>query len=78
MFFWRWNPEFIRDARDGIPPRFMQDPPSCMHHQKPNSNPVFAAKERSKVFKVVKRGYLRPVALENTQSLMHYFSVPKG
>ena len=77
-FFWRWEKEFIREVRDGIPPRFFEDPPSCRDIQKPNPNPIFAGKERSKVFKVVKRGYLKLVEKDQTKSLMHYFSVPKG
>jgi hypothetical protein len=77
-FFWRWDPEFIREVRDGIPPRFTHEPPSCMDRQRPNPNPGFASKERSKILKVLKRGYLYPVPMANTRSLMHYFSVPKG
>jgi hypothetical protein len=77
-FFWRWPREYIRDTRDGVPPRFVHEPPACMDRQRPNANPEFAKQERSKVFKVIKRGYLRPVKIEDLQSLMHYFSVPKG
>jgi hypothetical protein len=77
-FFWRWEQEFVREVRDGIPPRFTHEPPSCMDRQRPNSNPLFAEKERAKVFKVVKRGYLRPIERRSIESLMHYFSVPKG
>jgi hypothetical protein len=49
-----------------------------MERQRPNSNPVFAKKERKKVFKVIKRGYLRPADRKDILSHMHYFSVPKG
>jgi hypothetical protein len=77
-FFWRWPTEFVREIRDGMPPRFLHDPPACMDRQGPNANPLFAEKERNKVFKVIKRGYLRPVQRRDLQSLMHYFSVPKG
>jgi hypothetical protein len=77
-FFWKWPPEFVREVRDGMPPRFVHDPPACMDRQRPNSNPLFAEQERKKVFKVIKRGYLLPVRRENLRSLMHYFSVPKG
>jgi hypothetical protein len=49
-----------------------------MDRQHPNANPLFAKKERSKVFKVIKKGYLRPVHRSELKSLMHYFSVPKG
>jgi hypothetical protein len=41
-FFWRWDPEFVREVRDGIPPRFVHEPPSCKDRQRPNSNPLFA------------------------------------
>jgi hypothetical protein len=77
-FFWRWEQEFVREVWDGIPPRFTHEPPSCLDRQRPNSNPFFAEKERAKVFKVVKRGYLRPVERRSIESLMHYFLVPKG
>jgi hypothetical protein len=77
-FFWRWDLEFTREVRDGLAPRFVMDPPSSKERQRPNKNPLFAEKERSKVLKVIKRGYLRPVSLDETKSLMHYFSVPKG
>jgi hypothetical protein len=77
-FFWRWKKEFVREMRDGIPPRFTRTPPVCRERQRPNSNPLFAAKERAKVLKVLKRGYLQPVQYSKDQSLMHYFSVPKG
>jgi hypothetical protein len=77
-FFWRWPSEFVREIRDGMPPRFLHDTPACMERQRPNANPLFAEKERSKVFKVIKKGYLRPVHRSELKSLMHYFSVPKG
>ena len=77
-FFWRWPMEFLREIRDGMPPRFIHDPPACMDRQRPNGNPIFAEQERRKVFKVIQRGYLRPVRKEELRSLMHYFSVPKG
>jgi hypothetical protein len=77
-FFWNWPLEFVRKVRDGMPPRFIHDPPACMDRQRPNSNPLFAEQERKKVFKVIKRGYLRLVKRNELQSLMHYFSVPKG
>jgi hypothetical protein len=77
-FFWRWNLEFIREIRDGIPPRFIRDPPACMDWQRPNPNPEAARRERSKLFKVVQRGYLRLVSRRDISSLMHYFLVPKG
>ena len=76
--FWRWDREFVREIRDGIPPRFVHEPPACMDRQRPNSNPVFADQERAKLVKVLKRGYLRPSSHKDIQSLMHYFSVPKG
>ena len=44
-FFWRWNPEFIRDVRDGILPRFTGNPLACKDRQRPNANPEYAAKE---------------------------------
>ena len=77
-FFWRWDLEFVREIRDGLAPRFAHNPPACMDRQRPNANPEFATRERSKLFKVLKKGYLRPVTLDETRSLMHYFSVPKG
>jgi hypothetical protein len=77
-FFWKWPLEFVREIRDGMPPRFIHDPPACMDRQRPNVNPLFAEQERTKVFKVIKRGYLRPVKRNDLRSLMHYFSVPKG
>lgn len=68
----------MKEIRNGMPPRFTHEPPMCMDRQRPNSTPLFAQKEREKVFKVIKRGYLLPTPLDNLQSLMHYFSVPKG
>jgi hypothetical protein len=76
--FWRWQSEFMREIRDGMPPRFKHEPPSCMERQRPNRDPNFAKKERSKVLKVIRRGYLVVVALGLVRSLMHYFSVKKG
>jgi hypothetical protein len=77
-FFWRWEPMFMREVRDGMPPRFRHEPPSCMDPQRPNPNPEFAKKERAKVLKVIQRGYLITVLLGAIRSLMHYFSVSKG
>lgn len=67
----------MREIRDGMAPRFVHKPPSCMDWQRPNSNPEFAKKEREKVLKVIKRGYLTSVLLVGLRLLMHYFSVPK-
>jgi hypothetical protein len=77
-FFWRWSPEYFREIRDGMAPRFIHEPPACFDRQRPNRTPGVAELERKKVLKVIKRGYLVGTCLLLLRSLMHYFSVPKG
>lgn len=66
----------MADARDGIVTRFDCTPPTTMSRQRFNRDPVVRSKEKTKIEKSLKRGYLRPSS--EIKSLINFFSVPKG
>ncbi|KAL7577827.1 hypothetical protein ACA910_010575 [Epithemia clementina (nom. ined.)] len=55
---------------------WISTPPSYTKQQPASSNPDIRQRERGKLDKVWKRGYIAP--LENIRSLTSFFSVPKG
>ena len=75
LFFWRWPPEYLITARDGLKPRFRERPERWVTPQRVPPDPVRRALMRSKVAKVLDRGYIGPGAVT---SLMNVFEVPKG
>jgi hypothetical protein len=75
-FFWNWPAEYQNLLRDGLAPRFIGDPPAYRQRQRAHNDPGVQAKERDKVLKVRRRGYIAP-SRGPIQSLMNFFSVPK-
>jgi hypothetical protein len=75
-FFWNWPEGYQELIRDGLPPRFMGEPPTFTRPQLANKDPTVHVHERNKVVKVRHRGYIR-ASRERILSLMHFFSVPK-
>jgi hypothetical protein len=59
-FFWNWPPEYQALMLDGLPPRFIGDPPRFLQPQLANKDPNVQAQEKSKVLKVRRRGYIGP------------------
>jgi hypothetical protein len=76
-FFWRWPEEFQKEIRDGLAPRFRDVPPRCKERQRVNPDPDVRKKEKEKINKVIKFGYLIRTCWEGLKSWMHFFSVTK-
>jgi len=75
-FFWRFPAHWQAEARDGLRPRFVSDPPQWRKPQQPPKDKDVGAKERAKISKVRRRGYIS--AMVGIVSLLFFFSVPKG
>ncbi len=76
LFFWRWQPEYILEARDGVPNYIYWDKiPNNLKPQSLQKDPLVLAHESSKLHKVVDRRYLCEGPIRN---LTNYFSIPKG
>ena len=75
-FFWRYPLEWRSLTRDGLPPRFVGNPPSYTKTQKPPRDPEVRAKEKGKVSAVRDRNYVVPLA--DIKALLNFFSVSKG
>jgi hypothetical protein len=71
-FFWRWPEEFQRETRDGLAPRFSGEPPRCAERQRVNPDPELKKKEKEKIDKVIKFGYLVETCWEGLKSFMHF------
>ena len=74
-FFWRWQPEVKRDMRDGTPLFVKGKLPKFLRKQIISGDSRLKDKVKSKLTKVILRGYL---ALGAVLSLTSYFQVPKG
>ena len=64
------------EARDGVPPYFIEKGPTSMRAQKPMS-PEETAVLRYKILKVIKKRYIT-VPEERLRSVISYVGVPKG
>jgi len=75
LFFWRWPDESRLWARDGHPVYFSEPLPN--YRQKQSVEPALdvRAKVTTKLKKFIDRGYVIP---RRVQSLISYFTVPKG
>jgi hypothetical protein len=76
-FFWRWPKEFQLEIRDGMPPRFIDTPPTKQDPQRRPVNKDTARKEREKIDKFRLRESIAPSSTP-IRALMNTFSVPKG
>ena len=75
-FFWRFPKDWQQEARQGLAPRFLGDPPTWRRPQRVNRNSSTWEQERKKISKVRARGYI--CACVGIISLLSFFSVPKG
>ena len=76
QFFWRWQPTFHQEVRDGTPAFIYWDKmPKCRTPQRPQADEAVRKQEFEKLDKVVRRRYLAPKLV---LSLTGYFSIPKG
>jgi len=78
LFFWRWPKKFQAEMRDGLPPRFVGTPPRSKERQRRHKDPEVKRKEKKKIDKARKRGYIVTKFVGITWSFMHFFSVPTG
>ena len=79
ILFWRWPLPYQREMREGVPPMFVGAPPSSMDRQPPYTCDTVRNQVKDKVGTVVARGYIELVErVEDVQSLMYMFHVPKG
>ena len=74
-YFWRFPKELRSYVRDGFPIHIEKSLPRYRQRQTFRLTPTGLAQLRSKVEKVVKRGYLEEGYVG---SLINYFAVPKG
>jgi hypothetical protein len=58
IFFWRWPNAYMQEARTGVQPYFMEDPPESMEKQPPYTDAETQAKVRTKVEAVMAKGYI--------------------
>jgi hypothetical protein len=75
LFFWRWPIESRLWAWDGHPVYFDEPFPANRKHQPAEPDPEIRAKVAGKLAKFVDRCYIVP---SHVESLISYFSVPKG
>jgi hypothetical protein len=78
IFFWRWPNRYREEARKGVPPYFIGDPPTLMGSQPPYTDEANRLKVKKKVMAVVKKGYIVRSSPGAIRSLMFMFDVPKG
>jgi len=64
--------------RDGLPQRFVGQPPRSKERQRRHKDPEVKRKEKKKIDKARKHGYIVTKFVGITRSFMHFFSVPKG
>ena len=76
LFFWRWAPEFISMARDGLPIWTYEDKLPRYHRpQCQEADPHMRAQVQAKLRNVLDKGYIDS---GQVLSLTSYFAVPKG
>ena len=75
-FFWRWSPEFQKQARDGVPIYWVPEAlPTSRKSPSLGKDARVISLMKAKVLKVMLRGYLK---IGLVKSLINYFAVPKG
>jgi hypothetical protein len=75
LFFWRWPPSLLEWARDGAPVYFNGEMPNLITCQQTPENEHTKDQVAKKLTKFVTRRYIVPGSVN---SLISYFSVPKG
>jgi hypothetical protein len=78
IFFWRWPEKYVKEAYEGLPPCFVEDPPTSMGKQPPYTDESVRKKVKEKVEAVIKKGYIVQASKTAIRSLMFMFDVPKG
>jgi hypothetical protein len=78
LLFWRWPEAYQRDSWEGVPPRFIGDPPTSKSPQPPYEVEEVKLKVSKKLQKVLDRRYIEVVHDSSLESYMFMFDVPKG
>ena len=78
IFFWRWPADYQDTAREGLSPMFDGPPPQGMMGQPPYKDTKVRDQVKAKLQRVLDRGYIKIVDIEEIESLMYMFHVPKG
>jgi hypothetical protein len=78
LLFWRWPKDYIETARSGITPMFDSDPPSNQDRHTPYEEDEVRIKVKSKLEKVLAKGYIEIVDIELVEAMMFMFHVQKG
>ena len=78
IFFWRWPKDYQDTAREGLAPMFDGPPPQGMMGQPPYKDTKVRNQVKAKLQRVLDRGYIKIVDIEEIESLMYMFHVPKG
>ena len=76
VFFWQWEPEYVRDLALGIEPMWVSRPPTKIEPQQGLGTADTKAALASKLAKMRTRGYISPLVL--ILATMNYFAVPKA
>ena len=75
LFYWRWPPDFVKFARDGVPVFVSGKLPTSMEKQRGTDDVQARSKVAKKLKKIRGRRYVVPGFV---RSLTSYFHVPKG
>ena len=78
LMFWRWPEAYQRESWEGVPPRFVGDPPTSKSLQPPYEVKEVMLKVSAKLQKVLERRYIEVVRDSELESYMFMFDVPKG
>ena len=78
IFFWRWPADYQDTVREGVAPMFDGPPPQGMMGQPPYKDTKVRDQVKGKLQRVLDRGYIKIVDIEEIESLMYMFHVPKG
>ena len=75
LIFWRWTPEYRKEARDGTPIWVRGRYPCYTKRQRRPSDLNQTVALKNKVANVMQKGYIKP---DYVKSLTSFFAVPKG
>ena len=78
VFFWRWTDFYQDKAREGHPPMFTGDPTTLKIPQPPHNDAVVRQKVKDKIQRLMERVYIVLRDIEEIESMMFFFYVPKG
>ena len=78
ILFWRWPEDYQHIARTGIAPMFESEPPKTMEFQPPYPDDDVKMKVKTKIQRVIDRGYIEITDIQFVEALMYVFHVPKG